>query len=104
MFPCLADHDQGWQPYSVDPYSAESADHTHKHKYVHTADASTRTLWYVYIICVVPAHISSSPSILDAHQRLCCCCCARKASEPFAVRRLRSFVQTEYGHGFLHRQ
>ena len=28
-FPCSADHEQDWQPYPVDPYSAESADHTY---------------------------------------------------------------------------
>ena len=27
-FPCLADHEQGWQPYPVDPYAASSAEHT----------------------------------------------------------------------------
>ena len=27
-FPRPADHKQDWQPYPVDPYSAESADHT----------------------------------------------------------------------------
>ena len=31
-FPCLADHEQDWQPYSVDPYSAICDDHT----YIHT--------------------------------------------------------------------
>ena len=25
---CSADHEQDWQPYPVDPYSAEIADHT----------------------------------------------------------------------------
>ena len=29
-FACSADHDQDWQPYPVDPYSTESADHTHE--------------------------------------------------------------------------
>ena len=28
--PCSADHEQGWQPYPVDPCSAESADYTYK--------------------------------------------------------------------------
>ena len=28
MFPCSADHEQDWQPYPVDPYSAECADYT----------------------------------------------------------------------------
>ena len=27
-FPCSADHEQDWQPYPVDPYSAISDDHT----------------------------------------------------------------------------
>ena len=29
-FPCSADHDQDWQPYPVDPYSAICDDHIHK--------------------------------------------------------------------------
>ena len=31
-FPCSADHEQDWQPYPVDPYSAICYDHT-----VHTS-------------------------------------------------------------------
>ena len=31
-FPCSADHEQGWQPYPVDPYFAICDDHT----YIHT--------------------------------------------------------------------
>ena len=27
-FPCSAEHEQDWQPYPVDPYSAISDDHT----------------------------------------------------------------------------
>ena len=30
-FPCSADHEQDWQPYPVDPYSAICDDHTYKH-------------------------------------------------------------------------
>ena len=30
-FPCSADHEQDWQPYPVDPYSAISDDHKHIH-------------------------------------------------------------------------
>ena len=33
-FPCSADHEQDWQPYPVDPYSAICDDHT----YIHTTD------------------------------------------------------------------
>ena len=31
IFPCSADHEQDWQPYPVDPYSAMCDDHTHIH-------------------------------------------------------------------------
>ena len=34
-FPCSADHEQDWQPYSVDPYSAICDDHTYS-TYIHT--------------------------------------------------------------------
>ena len=34
-FPCSADHEQDWQPYLVDPYSAVYDDHT----YIHTSRA-----------------------------------------------------------------
>ena len=30
-FPCSADHEQDWQPYPVDPYSAICHDHTYTH-------------------------------------------------------------------------
>ena len=40
-FPCLADHEQDWQPYPVDPYSAICDDHTYKRAYIHT---------YIYVI------------------------------------------------------
>ena len=30
-FPCSADHEQDWQPYPVDPYSAMCDDHTYIH-------------------------------------------------------------------------
>ena len=32
-FPGSADHEQEWQPYPVDPYSAICDDHTYIHKY-----------------------------------------------------------------------
>ena len=35
-FPCSADHEQDWQPYPVDPYSAICDDHT----YIHTVRVS----------------------------------------------------------------
>ena len=35
-FPCSADHEQDWQSYPVDPYSAIGDDHPSIHTYVHT--------------------------------------------------------------------
>ena len=32
-FPCSPDHEQDWQPYPVDPYSAICDDHTYIHAY-----------------------------------------------------------------------
>ena len=34
-FPCSADHEQDWQAYPVDPYSAICDDHTYIHTYIH---------------------------------------------------------------------
>ena len=36
-FPCSADHEQDWQPYPVDPYSAICDDHTYIHTYIQTS-------------------------------------------------------------------
>ena len=33
-FPCSADHEEDWQPYPVDPYSAICDDHTYIHTYI----------------------------------------------------------------------
>ena len=33
-FPCSAHHEQGWQPYPVDPYSAICDDDTYIHTYI----------------------------------------------------------------------
>ena len=35
-FPCSADHEQDWQPYPVDPYSAICDDRTYIHTYIHS--------------------------------------------------------------------
>ena len=45
-FPCSADHEQDWQPYPVDPYSAICDDHTYIHTYIHTTNAiNTDQYW-----------------------------------------------------------
>ena len=33
-FPCSADHEQNWQPYPVDPYSAICDNPTYVHTYI----------------------------------------------------------------------
>ena len=40
-FPCSADHEQDWQPYPVDPYSAICDDHTYIHTYILITDSET---------------------------------------------------------------
>ena len=40
-FPCSADHEQDWQPYPVDPYSAICDDHTYIHTYYNSVTNST---------------------------------------------------------------
>ena len=40
-FPCSADHEQDWQPYPVDPYSAICDDHTSIHTYIHQKTIAT---------------------------------------------------------------
>ena len=37
-FPCSANHEQDWQPYPVDPYSAICDDHT----YIHTRNSELK--------------------------------------------------------------
>ena len=37
IFPCLADHEQDWQPYAVDPYFAERSDQTYYGLYIMVA-------------------------------------------------------------------
>ena len=39
-FPCSVDHEQDWQPYPVDPYSAICDDHT----YIHTGGKMSKRL------------------------------------------------------------
>ena len=51
-FPCSADHEQDWQPYPVDPYSAICDDHT----YIQTLKAgavevSRMTETHIYYTC-----------------------------------------------------
>ena len=42
-FPCSADHEQDWQPYPVDPYSAICDDYTYIHTYIYVVANPVRT-------------------------------------------------------------
>ena len=50
-FPGSADHEQDWQPYPVDPYSAICDDHTYIHTYKHTY---VHTYIHTYISIIDP--------------------------------------------------
>ena len=49
-FHCSADHEQDWQPYPVDPYSAVCDGHTYIHTYIHRYTTGTTILKSDYII------------------------------------------------------
>ena len=56
-FPCSADHEQDWQPYTVDPYSAICDDHT----YIHT-----------YILTLSPRKSTASPAVWGRSPTIIC--------------------------------
>ena len=47
IFPYSADHEKDWQPYSVDPYSAESADPILIHRHASQGPLFVMTLMWV---------------------------------------------------------
>ena len=63
-FPCSADHEQDWQPYPVDPYSAICDDHTYIHTYIHIARVwinRVRLPILLVVGCTEKMNISLSP-------------------------------------------
>ena len=44
-FPCSADHEQDWQPYPVDPYSAVCVDYTYIHTSICTFKTGESAVW-----------------------------------------------------------
>ena len=52
-FPCSADHEQDWQPYPVDPYSAICDDHTYTYTYIYVL----LLLLYVWPYNVIHSHL-----------------------------------------------
>ena len=57
-FPCSADHEQDWQPYPVDPYSAIWDDHT----YIHTRSPFSVLLAFGDCYCVYIAGTFNIPT------------------------------------------
>ena len=55
-FPRSADHEQDWQPYPVDPYSAICDDHTYIHTYIHTQEEG-HTGFLIHLLSAVRALI-----------------------------------------------
>ena len=51
-FPCSADHEQDWQPYRVDPYSAICDDHT----YCRESTGTGPVVLKVVLVTVLPLH------------------------------------------------
>ena len=56
--PCSADHEQDWQPYPVDPYSAICDDHTYIHTYIRYYNR------FMYITTSLPRMICLSKYLL----------------------------------------
>ena len=57
-FPCSADHEQDWQPYPVDPYSAICDDHTYIYSVV-----KKKGTWYAvlhsYNVCFLKKNLDA---------------------------------------------
>ena len=52
-FPCSADHEQDWQPYPFDPYSAICDDHTYIHILVSIFFVYIHTHTCEHLLCIV---------------------------------------------------
>ena len=60
-FPCSADHEQDWQPYPVDPYSAICDDHTHTHTHYTVNHRQVNPEFTGLRICVPIAFTAERP-------------------------------------------
>ena len=57
-FPCLADHEQDWQPYPVDPYSAICDGHIYIHTVCGTVLLSKLKLDHEEVVCIISSFAS----------------------------------------------
>ena len=62
-FPCSADHEQDWQPYQVDPYSAICDDHTYI-LYVYTPLIVIFTPEYISLFILLYGSSSIPPALI----------------------------------------
>ena len=62
-FPCLAYHEQDWQPYPVDPYSAICDDHTYI-TYIHSSPEGGTII--LVILCTMYSHHLGQLFIMDS--------------------------------------
>ena len=78
-FPCSADHEQDWQPYPVDPYSAICDDHTYIHTY---CDAGCLEIfWYACrTVCIYFLQISTTTVVPYCSTGYSRCCSASALS------------------------
>ena len=64
-FPCSADHEQDWQPYPVDPYSAICDDHTiHTPGYLKGTVVRSHTM--VWSLALYPDDTKQDPVVYGA--------------------------------------
>ena len=69
-FPCSADHEQDWQPYPVDPYSAICDDHAYIHTYCTSATITdTNNTINSRCVCFLPM-LSASGNLFKCHEEV----------------------------------
>ena len=67
-FPCSADHEQDWQPYPVDPYSAICDDHVY---FIYCCFHLTSGKYSSRSLYCSPKQEALAPVTIDASRRFC---------------------------------
>ena len=71
IFPCLADHEQDWQPYPVDPYPAICDDHTYIHTYILFVLLIRTGTGEYYFPCSADHEQGWQPDPVDPYSAIC---------------------------------
>ena len=74
IFLCSADHEQDWQPYPDDPYSALSADHAYIHIYMFVCFYFPFILDVKFVGCTSRGHTGGRSHIISHPPSLCGAC------------------------------